>query len=193
MLVIEPTADGRLRIQNNHRTEFARDETAARTLAYNWGHTAVSINKALSEMRASARGEAEPSGWRATPNAAPAALPQALPAAPAAAVRNGRGPKRVQQPTRASKAAPTVSPAQAEPKPPTKTPSRTAPRPQRESGPRERALSHFRAGVKELVEVESSTLAFARGPWSDLREMAEYITTCLEGKRPKTGWAREGK
>jgi hypothetical protein len=249
MLVIQPTADGRLRIFNNHRSDFARDESSARTLAYNWGHTDISINKALSEMRSATRGDAQPSGWRVARQEPPrksvpakAPEPPAADAAPKPAARvETPAPVAERRPRPRKAAAPKpapntvlapVKPVAAEPKAPPKTrakpaavakppraapvkapakvakpvkavakapvkaaekrPMKAEPKPPAAKGdPRDRALAHLRAGVRELAGIEDATLAFARGPWSELREMAEYIAACLEGKKPKTGWEKK--
>jgi hypothetical protein len=239
MLIIQPTADGRLHIHNNHRSDFARDEASARSLAYNWGHTDISINKALSEMRASSRGESSPAGWRVArpaPVKEPAAAKEPAQAKkPAASAREPepapsaaklRGERRARKEAAAKSAAPEPKPAAelkpaAAPKPaaaarPAPAPTPAAEKPAAEkpkpapraraakpaapettekpaAPPRDRALAHIRAGVKELLALEGETLPFARAPWSDLREMAEYISACLEGKRPKSGWVRENK
>lgn len=44
----------------------------------------------------------------------------------------------------------------------------------------------FSEGSKRLRELERQVLPFARGPWEELREMAERIVASLEGKNPKS-------
>ena len=259
MLVIQPTADGRYHVSNNHRSGYARDTASARMLAHDWGHTDLSVNKALSEMRSGAPG-APPSGWRVarpereapprenarvevanpvaersaeapprrrahraqadaaappaapdperlaaapakkparSPSPAPAAAPPAKPrkraatagAGPAAEVETKPAPRPRAKPASKSeaKAAAKSAPKPPEPKRAPRAKAAASREPAPAADPREQALALFRAGAKELARVERGTLPFARGPWSELRRMAEHIATCLEGKKPKDG------
>lgn len=282
MLVIQPTQDGRLRVQNSQRSDVVPSEAAARSTAHRWGHTDVTINKALAEMRGRPSDGPDARAWRvlrpesgsaevrsaAPQRSAPAPAPvaersprrarrgakqppseseprdqdPAAEAVPAAAppARRKRTNKRaaavqeaVQAPEEQRAAAPADDPPAAPPRPkrtrtrkraapaeaeaaaapapaaepapqpePAKSPararrartSRTAPTAvarETEGTPRERALNLVRQGVRELAAIEGETLPFARAPWSELREMAEYVAACLEGKKPKSGWRRD--
>lgn len=226
MLVIQPTADGRFHISNNHRSGYAHDMASARTLAYDWGHTDLSINKALAEMRAGGTAQAPERGWRvsrrerAQPRPAPGEPVKAEPPAPeagqAGAVKPGapkgerpkKEPRRRRAPAEVKPAAKAVgdrpvkratAPAKAAPEPavapkrgarkaaaPKPAPAARKPVEPKAGDPRERALALFRAGAKELAALERDTLPFARAPWSELRQMAEHIAACLEGKRVVT-------
>lgn len=221
MLVIQPTDDGRLHVHNNHRSDFVRDEASARAMAYHWGHTDVSINKALAEMRPTGGVEAPVRAWRIARPGKPTVRVEPMKQTPetstepAAKPVKPKRPRGTAVPGEAAVAAPAPAPAPAEaaivetklakakrrvrkaaaPLSEPKAERNPAPKPAdtADTTARSRALTLFRTGVRELVAMESETLPFARGPWSDLREMAEYIAACLEGKRPKTGWTREGK
>lgn len=57
---------------------------------------------------------------------------------------------------------------------------------------RERAQAVADALARELSGIETEVLPFARGPWTDLREMAEFVAACLRGGKPKTAWRRGG-
>ncbi len=42
----------------------------------------------------------------------------------------------------------------------------------------------FAEGTQALREIESATLPFARGPWTELRTQSAEILACLQGKKP---------
>ncbi|MEW5929553.1 MAG: hypothetical protein AB1941_19030, partial [Gemmatimonadota bacterium] len=45
----------------------------------------------------------------------------------------------------------------------------------------------FAEGTQALRELESATLPFARGPWTELRTQSAQILACLQGKTPDRG------
>ena len=175
MLTIDAMEDGRLRVRNNRRSDVARDESAARAMAERWGHTELTINKALAEMRAEAGGGEAARSWRIVrPEPAGTAEVQAAP--PKAAGRRARARRGAE----AGKSARSAKPAKRSGVGKTAT----------TGAPRARAL--VAEAVKELRGLEKDALPFARAPWSELREMAEHIVTCLDGKKPRGGWSRAG-
>lgn len=187
MLIIRRCDDGRLRLSNNRQSDTAHDEAEARRKLYRWGHTDLSINKALAEMRTGAGAAPARPGWRvvrpsdAVPEARTAPVSQPEPEEE----RMEEKPRK--RTRRAAPAAAPPAPKEAEPakKPARKRASRPAPRSGTEGkDPAAEALESFRAGAAALRSIEAAQLPFARGPWTELREKAEQIVACLQGKRP---------
>lgn len=153
------------------------------------------------------RPKAEPSGAADVQPAAPAgAVPVAEPvsgpvaeapaqASPAVPAESGADaaprPSRPRAPRRAAAeeaparpAAESVAPAAADagaPAPKAER-ARSAARTPEEWLEAARAL--FAEGTQALREIESATLPFARGPWTELRTQSAEILACLQGKKP---------
>lgn len=67
MVVIERVETGGLRVSNARQSAVVDDEQQARSTLHSWGHTDLSINMALAEMRRREGGaDAEPRAWRIT-------------------------------------------------------------------------------------------------------------------------------
>lgn len=128
MLVIRRTDDARLLVSNKRHSRVVDSESDARRTLYSWGHTDISINKALTELRraeGSAGGPAH--AWRvvrpaaATPETAAAPEPAAEPAAEKAPAKRTRKPRKAAAPATPPRPAP-VPAAEAAPAPGAKKP-----------------------------------------------------------------------
>ncbi|HET7321203.1 MAG TPA: hypothetical protein VFI96_01830 [Longimicrobiaceae bacterium] len=189
MLHIRRADDGRLHLSNNRQSGVAGDEAEARRKLYRWGHTDLSISKALAEMREAAGEQAASNGWRvlrpsdATPERA-AEEPEKSEKGEAKPMpeKKKRSTRRRATAAEAPAKAPAKAPAPKAAKPARKP--RAAPKkpPTADSSGVELALEHFRAGARELKKLEAAQLPFARGPWTELREKADLIVTSLQGK-----------
>lgn len=71
------------------------------------------------------------------------------------------------------------------PRKPRKSRAKAAPEPA--AVPVDPAVHHAAELARALRERERAVLPFARGPWTELRETAERVLACLEGREPGKG------
>lgn len=104
MLVIRRTEDARLQVSNNRHSRVVDSETEARRTLHSWGHTDVSINKALTELRRAEGNAGTAHAWRAV-RPEPVKPAVAADAAPASAATHEE-PSRQRKPAVPPPAAP---------------------------------------------------------------------------------------
>lgn len=116
---------------------------------------------------------------------APAPVPALEAEPPAAKPRRSR---KKAQPAPAAEAAPAPTPEETQPAA-EKKPRRAAARAKREPAAEhpDAAVHHAAELARALRERERATLPFARGPWTELRETAERVLACLEGREVRPG------
>lgn len=147
---IQRTEDDRLLVSNRTQSRLVESEADARRTLYTWGHTDISINKALAELRREGAEAGADRGWRVVrPEAAGAPEPAPVIAAESAPPRRrGRNKAAAAEPAATPEPA---APAPAAPAEPRAEPAPEAIKPARTRAPRR---SRARAAAPEATAEE---------------------------------------
>lgn len=143
------------------------------------------------KRRSRRKAAAEPAVETATPPTAEAApepvaepVPEPAPEAPARKPRKPRKSRAKAAPEPVVEASPAPEPELAREEPEKKPRRAARKKAERAAAPADPAVHHAAELARALRERERAVLPFARGPWTELRQAAERMLACLEGREP---------